>query len=153
MPAGRPTRYRADYAEQARQAYALGACDEDIARFFSVDISTVYRWRHQHAEFAAASVIGKAAADDRVEQALYQRAIGYDYTAERAFMPAHAPDPVIARYRKRVLADPRTALQWLRVRRREAWRGAEEEGKNALADILEEAFRRVAEGRADDGQG
>ena len=45
MPRGRPTRYRPEYANQARQAYQLGACDEDIARFFEIDISTFYRWR------------------------------------------------------------------------------------------------------------
>lgn len=33
MTKGRPTRYRPEYADQARQAYELGAINEDIARF------------------------------------------------------------------------------------------------------------------------
>lgn len=152
MTKGRPTRYRPEYANQARQAYALGACDEDIARFFEIDISTFYRWRHRHADFAAACVIGREHADNRVEMSLYQRAIGYDYTAERAFMFSTWTDPVIARFTRRVLGDPRTALQWLRLRRGEAWRGSEDAAKTALAEILEEAFARVGE-RGGDGLG
>jgi len=58
MTKGRPTSYRPEYADQARQAYELGAIDEEVARLFHVDISTFYRWRHAHADFAAACAIG-----------------------------------------------------------------------------------------------
>jgi hypothetical protein len=147
MKKGRPTRYRPEYADQARQAYELGAIDEDIARLFDVDISTFYRWRHAHADFAAACVTGREHADDRVEASLYQRACGYDYTAERAFMFSTWTDPLIVRFSRRVLADPRAAMQWLRVRRPEAWRIKEDDAKEVLAEVLEEAFARVAEHR------
>jgi len=146
MTKGRPTRYRPEYADQARQAYELGACDEDIARFFKIDISTFYRWRHRHAEFAAACVTGREHADSRVVMSLYQRAIGYDYTAERAFMFSTWTDPVIARFSRRKHADPRAALQWLRIRQPEEWRESGDAAKEALAAVLEAAFARV-EGR------
>jgi len=151
MTKGRPTSYRPEYAEQARQAYRLGACDEDIARLFDVDISTFYRWRHRHEDFAKACVAGRDHADSRVEMSLYQRAIGYDYTAERAFMFPSWTDPVIARFTRRVLGDPRAAMQWLRVRRPEAWRTKEDDAKEVLADVLEEAFARLAELRGGGG--
>jgi hypothetical protein len=144
MPRGRPTSYRPEYAEQARQAYALGACDEDIARFFEITIRTFYRWRHQHEAFAAACTLGKEHADSRVEVSLYQRACGYDYTAERAFMFASWEKPIIAQFTKRVLADPQAALQWLRRRRPDEWRiPVEERDKDELGDIILQAFARV----------
>ena len=122
MTKGRPTRYRPEYADQARQAYELGACDEDVARLFKIDISTFYRWRHRHADFTAACVIGREHADSRVEMSLYQRACGFEYTAERAFMFSTWTDPVIARFSRRVLGDPWAAMQWLRIRRGEVAR-------------------------------
>jgi hypothetical protein len=152
MTKGRPTSYRPEYADQARQAYELGACDEDVARLFDVDISTFYRWRHRHADFAAACVIGKEHADSRVEASLYQRAVGYEYTAERSYMFSTWTDPVIARFTRRMHADPWIGLQWLRIRQRDAWRTGEDAAKTALAEVLEEAFARVGQ-RGGDGVG
>ena len=147
MPRGRPTRYRPEYANQARQAYQLGACDEDIARFFEIDISTFYRWRVRHADFAAACVIGREFADNRVEMSMYQRAIGFEYEVERVFMFASWTDPLTARFTKRVLGDPRTAMQWLRLRRPKEWREAKvlEEEDGDLAERIAAGRRRVAE--------
>ena len=141
MPRGRPTRYRPEYANQARQAYQLGACDEDIARFFEIDISTFYRWRVRHADFAAACVIGREFADNRVEMSMYQRAIGFEYEVERVFMFASWTDPLIARSTRRVLGDPRIAMQWLRLRRPKEWR--EDKVRDEDGDLAE----RIAAGR------
>ena len=66
-------------------------------------------------------------------------------------MPAHAPGPIVGRYTRRVLADPRAALQWLRIRRPDEWRiPVEDQDKDELADIILQAFARVAEKRGDD---
>lgn len=143
MTKGRPTRYRPEYAHQARQAYELGAIDEDIARLFSVDISTFYRWRHAHPDFAAACVIGREHADSRVEASMYQRACGYEYTAERPYMFSTWTQPEIVRFSRRMHADPRVGMQWLRMRRPEDWRHKEDDAKEVLADVLEEAFARI----------
>lgn len=146
MTKGRPTSYRPEYANQARQAYELGAIDEEVARLFDVDISTFYRWRHAHADFAAACAIGREHADKRVEASMYQRACGFEYTAERVFMFSTWTEPEIVRFTRRVLADPRVGMQWLRMRRPEDWRVKEDAAKVALADALEEAFGRIGGG-------
>jgi hypothetical protein len=78
---GRPTEYRAEFAEQARGLCVLGATDRELADFFHVDEVTIYRWRHAHPEFCKAIKIGKRSADDRVERALYARAIEGEVTA------------------------------------------------------------------------
>ena len=153
MTKGRHTLYRPEHAEQARRAYERGACDEDMAEELNINIATLYRWRHAHPEFAAATEIGKAEADACVERALYHRATGFEYTAERVFMPARGQKPVIARYTKRVLADPRLALQWLRLRRPDEWRAREvKEPSGSFVERFQKAMRRVAEGRVRDAE-
>lgn len=152
MTKGRRTLYRPEHAEQARRAYERGACDEELAEELKISIATLYRWRHAHPEFAAATEIGKAEADECVERALYQRLIGFEYEAERVFMPAGGK-PVIARYKKRVLADPRLALQWLRLRRPDEWREQElKEPSGSFVERFQKAMRRVAEGRVRDAE-
>ena len=152
MTKGRPTTYRPEYAAQARHAYQLGACDEDIARHFEIGIATFYRWRHTYPEFAAACTIGKEHAHSRVELSLYQRAIGYDYICERSRMFASWDKPMIETFTKRVLADPRAAALYLRLHKPREWSGSERakgdgEDLEDLAEILREGLRRVAEGR------
>ena len=144
MPRGRPSTYRPAYADIARKAYANGSIAEQVADLLEIDISTFYRWRSKHADFAEACTTGKKLADDHVVNALHQRACGYDYMADRAFMFASWTKPVIAQFRKRVLADPQAALQWLRLRRPDEWRiPIEERDKDELGDIILQAFARV----------
>jgi hypothetical protein len=153
MTKGRPTLYRPEHADQARRAYERGTCDEDVAEELNIGTATLYRWRRKYPDFAAATAIGKAQADDRVERALYQRAIGFEYRAERAFLAAGTAKPVIVRYTKRVLANPHAALRWLRIRRPEEWREREvKEPSGSFVERFQKAMRRVAEGRARDAE-
>jgi hypothetical protein len=64
---------------QARKLCEQGATNGDLARAFGVAISTIKSWRAVQPEFQAAVKVGKQIADDRAEQALYERAVGYDY--------------------------------------------------------------------------
>nr|WP_299911879.1 hypothetical protein [Sphingomonas bacterium] len=115
---------------------------------FEITIRTFYRWRATHKEFTAACEIGKAFADERVTASLYQRVCGYEYNAERVFMFSQWEKPLIVRYAKRVIGDPRMALHWLRVRQAAKWRIPKDDGgKGDLAEILAAALARVAEGR------
>jgi len=79
---GAPSPYKPEYAEQARKlCEQFGAIDRDLAEFFGTTDRTIRRWKNDHAEFAAALVVGKDVADRRVEQALYHRAIGFSHDA------------------------------------------------------------------------
>lgn len=82
---GRPTKYRSEYATQARKLCAMGATDYEMADFFGVDTVTVWRWRNEHDDFCKATVVGKQTCDDRVVRSLYQRAVGYSYNSEKLF--------------------------------------------------------------------
>ncbi|MBY8826373.1 helix-turn-helix domain-containing protein [Sphingomonas colocasiae] len=121
---GRPTLYRAEMAEQARKLCELGATDFELADFFDVDVRTIHRWKHSQPEFAAALRVGKDIADDRVERAYYNRAIGYSYVAEKIFQ--HQGKVLRADYVEHMPPDSSAAFNWLRNRRPEQWRDRQE---------------------------
>lgn len=119
---GRPTDYKEAYAEGARKLALLGATDAEIADFYGVDVRTIYRWKNIHEAFCQSLKAGKDQADDRVERALYHRAIGYEQEAVKIFMPAGADEPVYAKYVEKVAPDTTAAIFWLKNRRRAEWR-------------------------------
>lgn len=117
---GRPTAYRKEYAEQARELCEMGATDMELAEFFRVDVRTIYNWRHSQPAFFQAVHVGKDALDDRVERSLYQRAVGYSFNSEKIF---HFQGSITrADTIEHVPPDPGAALNWLKNRRKEAWR-------------------------------
>lgn len=120
MPAGRPTDYKPEYAEQAKKLCEIGATDIELADFFGVDVSTIYRWKHVHPEFCEAVCVGKDALDARVERSLYQRAVGYTFESEKVFN--YQGEVVRAPIREHVPPDPSAALNWLKNRQPDKWR-------------------------------
>lgn len=124
MPAGRPTDYRPEYAGQAQKLCELGATDIEIADFFGVDVSTIYRWKHAQPEFCEAVCVGKEALDARVERSLYNRAVGYSFESEKVFN--YQGEVVRAPIREHVPPDPSAALNWLKNRQPDKWRDKQE---------------------------
>lgn len=121
---GRPTGYRAEFADQAAKLCALGATDADLASFFNVSARTISNWKAQHERFLLALKVGKEAADARVERSLFHRAVGYEQEAVKIFMPAGAKEPVYAPYTERIGPDTTAAIFWLKNRRPDLWRDA-----------------------------
>ena len=74
---GRPSRYRPEFAEQARLLCLLGHTDKDLAEAFDVSEATVNNWKAAHPEFLEALARGRARADAKVAQSLYHRALGF----------------------------------------------------------------------------
>src|SRR3954470_806191 len=102
MSETRPTTYKTAYARRAREQYAHGFTDRELAAEFGVSRMTIFRWRAAHPDFAEATALGKAKANERVERALYERAIGYEEEAVRIFLPEGTAAPVIVRYSREV---------------------------------------------------
>lgn len=122
MPAGRPSDYKPEFAEQVKKIAELGATDQEVADFFDIDVRTVYRWKHDYPEFCQALKIGKEVADERVERSLYQKAIGYEQEEVKIFMPGGADKPVYAPFRAKIAPDTTAAIFWLKNRRSQEWR-------------------------------
>ena len=146
MAETRPTTYKSSYAKRARDICANGLTDRELAAEFGVSRSTIFRWRSAYPEFAEATALGKAKANERVERALYERAIGYEEEAVRVFLPGAGAAPEIIRYAREVRADIRAGLQWLRVRDPKVWaRLGPPDDSGGLIERLRKAMARVAE--------
>ena len=137
---GRPTRYRKEFAEQARKLCLLGATDRDLAGFFGVSEQTVNAWKQRHREFLESIRAGKDLADADVAERLYERAMGYSHDAVKIFADAKTGDKHVVEYRKHYPPDATAARFWLTNRQPERWRNKQDvevEPSDALTDLLQ----------------
>lgn len=107
----RPSDYRDEYAELAKNYCLLGATDVDLAGFFGVTDRTLRTWKKRYPAFADALDAGKTRADALVARSLYNNALGGDTTA---------------------------CIFWLKNRQKHAWRDRHEidhSGKVAVDPI------------------
>lgn len=137
----RPSKYKPEFAEQARKLCLLGATDQEIADFFEVEVRTVYRWKGEFEEFCQALKAGKEEADTRVERSLYQQAIGYEQDEVKIFMPGGADKPVYAPYRAKVAPNVTAAIFWLKNRRSQDWRDKTEQ--SVTAEVIQKVEREI----------
>lgn len=120
MPAGRPTDYRPEFAEQAEKLCKLAATDIEVADFFGVDVRTIYRWKEAHPEFCHALKTGKDLADERVERSLFARATGYEH--DEVDIRVVNGEIIQTPIRKYYPPDTTAGIFWLKNRRKEQWR-------------------------------
>ena len=142
MPAGRPTAFKEEFVEQARKLAQLGATDREAAEFFDVDERTVHRWKHEHPEFCQSLKVGKETADNRVEQSLYRRALGYSHDAVKIMMADGAP--IVEPYVEHYPPDTTAAIFWLKNRKPTEWRDKTETDVNVKGDLAAEIAARRA---------
>ncbi len=121
LKGGRPTDYRAEYAEQAFKLCLLGATDAEMADFFDVSEQTINAWKEKHPKFLESLKRGKYRADTEVANSLYHRALGFDHDAVKIFCDK---DGVIteAPYVERYPPDTTAAIFWLKNRQSARWR-------------------------------
>jgi hypothetical protein len=117
---GRPSSYKPEYAAQAEKLCKLGATDIEIADFFGVERTTVWRWSQAHEEFCNALKAGKEVADERVERSLYARALGYTHDAVKIFNANG--EALVVPYREHVAPDTTACIFWLKNRKPGEWR-------------------------------
>lgn len=120
MAAGRPSKYKAEFAKAAAKLCKLGATDAQLADFFEVSVSTVNLWKVQHKEFSESIKVPKAEADERVEQSLYRRALGYEH--DEVDIRVVDKDIVITPIRKYYPPDSTAMIFWLKNRKAAEWR-------------------------------
>jgi transposase-like protein len=117
---GRKPKYQTAWARIARKACERGMTDQEVADLLGVNPSTLYRWRAQYREFSRAFRLGKELANNRVERALYERAIGYDFECEKQIMTRRGRQ--MLRWREHLPADVGAAMAYLKNRRPDRWR-------------------------------
>lgn len=122
---GRPSDFRSEFVEQAKQLCELGATDLELATFFKVNVATINRWKIQHPDFCASIKVGKEAADDRVERSLFSRATGYTFDSEKIITVAQGGGVSEVKrvpIKEHVPPDVTAQIFWLKNRRKDVWR-------------------------------
>lgn len=121
---GRPSKYKPEFAKAAVKLCALGATDAQLADFFEVSVSTINLWKVQHKGFSESIKVPKAAADERVEQSLFRRAMGYEHDEVdiRVIANALVQTPI----RKYYPPDSTAMIFWLKNRKPTEWRDKQE---------------------------
>lgn len=124
---GRPSKYDPAYDEQAEKLCRLGATDVDIADFFKVSESTLYRWKTAQESFREAIKRTKEELDAQVEQSLFRRAMGYSHPAVKFFQ---AGGEIIKQdYVEHYPPDPTSLIFWLTNRQSAKWRRNNDAGQ------------------------
>lgn len=120
MPAGRPSKYKPEYAAQAEKLCKLGATDPHLADFFGVALSTLSLWKVEHPDFSDAVKVGKEETDSKVERSLFNRAMGYE--CDEVDIRVVNGEIVQTPIRKIYPPDTTAAIFWLKNRKPEQWR-------------------------------
>lgn len=140
MPAGRPTKFKPEFVEQAAKLCALGATDIEIADFFKVKVRTLHRWKAENSEFCHSLKVAKEVADERVERSLFARATGYEHA--EVHVSNYQGVITLTPLRKIYPPDTTAAIFWLKNRRPDQWREKTEHQLNfSLDQIIQDSLK------------
>ncbi len=117
---GRPTRYKAEYTEQAFKLCLLGATDAELADFFEVSEKTINTWKDAHPDFLQSLKAGKVEADASIGERLYQRAMGYEH--DDVYPSSYQGEVTLTPIKKYYPPDTTACIFWLKNRQRDRWR-------------------------------
>lgn len=126
---GRPTKYKEEYAEQAYNYCLLGAIDDQLASFFSVDVSTINNWKNDYPEFLDAIKKGKEQADLEVTQSLKKRASGMKLKKQVV------KEGGIVEIEDEIPPDTAAMIFWLKNRQPKIWRDKQETELSGKVEI------------------
>lgn len=132
--AGRPSKYKDEYAEQAYKLCLLGATDKELADFFDTSEQTINAWKKQQPGFLESLKRGKENADAVVASKLFHRAIGYEHE-DTQFATFQGEITDSQTYIKHYAPDTTAAIFWLKNRQPEKWRDKTDVGITADVTI------------------
>ena len=100
-----------------------GLTDKQIANNIGINVATLYVWKNKYPEIDEALKKGKAIPDYEVENALYKRAIGYEYEERKEIQ--EVVDGQLKKKvevtKKHMPADSTAMIFWLKNRQPDKW--------------------------------
>lgn len=117
---GRPSKFSDKLAAKILAMAAAGDSDGKIAAKLGIARSTLSLWKSKHGEFSEALGEAKDIADELVEAALFQRAVGYRHPAVKFF--CHEGFVTSQKYIEIYPPDANAAQFWLKNRQPDRWR-------------------------------
>lgn len=116
--------------------YKEGAIDKDVAKFLGVSHNVFYKWKREFQEFSDTLKRGKSLPDTKVENALYQRAIGYSHPD--IHLSVWQGKVIETEFIKHYPPDPTSMIFWLKNRKPEEWRDKQDIDLNIRKRVEEE---------------
>lgn len=125
--------------------YSEGRIDEDVATVLGMNRVTFIQRCQKFPEFSTAIKQAKAEPNKLVENALFKRALGYDYTETTTYKSGEVKTTT-----KHVYPDPTSGIYWLNNRDPQRWRSVQHlEGSlkaSSEHDFTPEELARIAAG-------
>ncbi len=131
-----------------------GLTDKEVAKQMHVADSTFREWKKRFPELQEAVQMSKEYADRKVENALFKRALGYDYT-ETKVTESTKDGTKVETTTRHMAPDVTAQIFWLKNRKRAEWRDKVEREQNitfesdgfleALRIDVKETFRNAAD--------
>lgn len=121
---GPKTKYNPELLERIKAWVRNGATNKDICAKIGINQNTLYIWIRKHGELCEALKRTKEIVDDEVENALYKRAIGFEYDEiHETDGPLGFTRKVVKKY---VPPSEVACFFWLKNRRPDKWRAKNE---------------------------
>lgn len=124
MGAGRPSKYESDIKDKLfliEQWARSGLTDEQMADNLGIARSTFCEYKLKYKEFADTLKKGKEVVDFEVENALYKRALGYNYLEK-----VYENGVLTKEIEKHMPPDTTAQIFWLKNRKQSVWRDRQE---------------------------
>jgi hypothetical protein len=118
---GRPTKYKVEYVDKVLWMARAHRTEEEIAEELGIAVSTLNVWKDKYPDFSEALKEGKKEVDDQVEDSLFQRAVGYEYTETKTVTDNDGLERVEVVDKQRA-PDVTAQIFWLKNRRPDKWR-------------------------------
>ena len=123
---GRKMKYDDSFPERVQELAEKGLSDREISKQLGISTTVFYEYKNEIPEFADALKKGKEPIDNEVENALYKRAMGYDYeeqVSEVRISENSTQHPSVVRtLKKHIPGDVTAQIFWLKNRMPKEWR-------------------------------
>jgi len=143
MAAGRPSKFKPEYVAKAAEYAAMGLTEAEMGSIFGVSPPTFRLWKANNPELLAALKLNKEKADERVEQSLFNRAMGY--TCEETDIRVVDGKIVKTEIIRHYPPDTTAAIFWLKNRKPKDWRDKREteiSGQINYTDLTDDELER-----------
>jgi hypothetical protein len=118
---GRPSKFKALNLKKVKQLATRGWTDREMSEFFDVSYATWNNWKGKHPKFLDSLKEWKTEADERVERALYERALGFSHDEDKIFCSKEGLVTTVATV-KTYAPDTTAAIFWLKNRQPKHWK-------------------------------
>jgi len=117
---GRPKKYANNWPKKAFEFAAKGLTERQISLRLGISQETLINYKSEYSEFSEAIKRGQQESIDKVENSLFKRAVGYEYTETKIEKSGDYEKTI--KTKKKVIPDTTAQIFFLKNRRAEIWR-------------------------------